>query len=343
VLPYFGGENPDALKHKILYVPEAVILDAPEKGIENEFTAMLRTLISEGRLVYHVVVTDREGNRETVTILKDGPIAAVLTTARDVDREMKTRALVQETDESGEQTAKIVRRVLSKPEAEPDLAPWLDLQRFLELDAPYRVSIPFREAISTAFDQWRKGFLVGAAMRMRRDVTSFLVAVEASAVLHRARRDTAAGGIIIATIDDYRAAYDAFGEGLATVHGKADEKVVAVVKAIEEMRAESDTSATKVTLRDLAKRLRVGSLATAKARLDAALEYGAIEQDDALTGRGGARWYHVDISSKEIAAEPGLGVFPPPNIVARIFSAGEGGETAAQNEHKAGGDAKARL
>src|SRR5262249_19688861 len=159
---------------------------AREKGIENEFTAMLRTLISEGRLVYHVVVTDKEGNRETVTIVKNGPIAAVLTTARDVDREMKTRALVQETDETGEQTAKIVKRVLSKPEEEPDLAPWLDLQWFLELDAPYLVSIPFREAISTAFDQWRKGFLVGAAMRMRRDVTSFLVAVQASAVLHRA-------------------------------------------------------------------------------------------------------------------------------------------------------------
>jgi hypothetical protein len=35
----------------------------------------------------------------------------------------------------------------------------------------------------------------------------------------------------------------------------------------------------KVTLRELAKRLHINSPATAKARLDAALEHGALEQD----------------------------------------------------------------
>jgi hypothetical protein len=341
-LPYYGGDDPDALKGKVIYVPEARILASKDGEFDNPFTAMFRTLISEGRIVYQTVVTDADGSRHTETIVKNGPTAAILTCVHDIDPEMKTRVLIQETDESGEQTDAIVRRILSKRKAAPALQPWLDLQLFLEDGAPYRVDIPFREAISEAFDKWRPGFLKDATMRMRRDVPGFLVAVEASAVLHKAQRTVDADGVIIATLDDYRHAYEAFGEGLAAVHGKASEKVIAVVKVIEGMRAESDMPAIKVTLRDLAKRLRVGSPATAKARLDAALEYGAVEQDDALTGRGGARWFHVVIDSKDIQTEPGLGVFPPPEIVAKSILAGGGG-SAEQTEQKTGGEAKVRF
>jgi hypothetical protein len=327
VLPYFGGEDPDALKHKVIYIPEAVILDNKQHGVENEFTAMLRTLISEGRLVYHTVVTDKEGSRETVVIIKNGPIAAVLTTARDVDREMKTRSLVQETDETGEQTDAIVRNVLSEREAAPDLRPWLDLQLWLEEGAPYRVDIPFRRAIADAFDEWWPEFFKGAAMRMRRDITSFLVAIEASALLHKAQRPTV-DGVIVATVDDYNHAYEAFGEGLAAVHGQANEKVIATVEAIEAMRKGNDM--IKVTLRDLAKRLRVGSPMTASARLAAALEYGAIEQVDGLSGPGSARYFEVLMTAKTIRAVPSKGVFPPPKFVREIFLEGGRVESAGQ-------------
>jgi hypothetical protein len=316
-LPYFGGDDPDWFKHKIIYIPEAVILANRQRDIENEFTAMFRTLISEGRLVYSTVVIDAQGKRETVTITKNGPIAAILTTARDVDREMKTRALVQETDETGAQTHAIVKNVLLGRQAAPDLQPWLDLQRWLEGGAPYRVDIPFRRAIAEAFDEWRPDFLEAAAMRMRRDITSFLVAIEASAVLHRAKRKTI-DDVVIASLDDYRHAYEAFGEGLAAVHGKASEKVIATVEAIENMGGAADL-AVKVTLRELARRLRVGSPMTASARLAAALDYGALEQDDKLSGHGGARYFRVVMTAEEIRAEPGLGVFPPPEVVARVF------------------------
>jgi hypothetical protein len=326
VLPYYGGaNNRNALKYKIVYIPEAVILSEKQSGIENEFTAMLRTLISEGRLVYHVVETLEDGSRETKTYIKDGPIGAIFTTARDLDREMKTRALVQETDESGKQTEAIVKHIFSRPEPEPRLTSWLDLQRYLELEAPYRVDIPFREAISRAYDDWRPGFLENASMRMRRDASGFLVAVEASAVLHKVKRDVNADGIITATLDDYQHAYTAFGEGLAVVHGKADDKLVATVAAIEAIAEEqkkrgNESSVIKVTLRDLAKRLRVGSLATASARLGAALDYGAIEQVEELnTGRTGARYFELMLTAKQIGEGNDPGVFPPPEYVSRIF------------------------
>jgi hypothetical protein len=254
---------------------------------------------------------------------------------------MKTRALIQETDESGKQTDAIVRNVLSKRKTMPDLKPWLDLQLWLEMDAPYRVDIAFREAVSQAFDKWRPGFLKGASMRMRRDVSSFLVAVEASAVLHKAQREIV-DGVIIATLDDYRHAYEAFGEGLATVHGKASEKVIAVVEAIEELGGSVDLP-VKVTVRELAKKLRVASTSTAWARLMAAEADGAIQQDDNLSGRGGARFFRVVKTAEELRTKPGLGVFPPPETVRILFSADHPPETTEQTEQKTDSGAKARI
>ena len=324
-LAYFGGEDPDALKGKILYVPEAQILAAQhEHAPENDFAIMLRTLISEGRIVYQTVVTQPNAPAQTITIVKNGPIAAVVTTARDVDPELKTRVLVIDTDESGKQTVAIVKRILSAPEARPDLRPWIALQEWLEVDAPFRVVIPFREAIFAAFEQWHSGFLLGAALRMRRDISSFLTAVESSALLHKAQREVAKDDAIVATIADYRHAYEAFDEGLASSHGKANTKIVATVAAIETLQPEPGVS-VKVTLRELAKLLRVASPMTALSRLEEAIDFGAITQDDTLpTGRGKPRHYKVARPSKDIDTSPGFGIFPPPEEVENLYIGGAG-------------------
>jgi hypothetical protein len=340
-LAYYGGDDPDALKHKIVYIPEAAII-ADRNGVESDFTIMLRTLISEGRIVYQTVVVQEGGPPETVTIVKNGPIAAVITTARDVDPELKTRVMVMDTDESGAQTVEIVKRILSEPEAGPDLQPWLDFQTWLQMDAPYRVKIPFKQAIFDAFERWRKDFLLTAALRMRRDVNNLLSAVKASAVLHRAQRDVADDGAIVATLDDYAAAHAAFDDGLAGVHGKASDKVIAVVAAIDAMREGADLP-VKVTLRDLAIRLRVASPSTAGGRLNAAIDFGAIEQDDALTGRGGARYFRVAKTEKEIRAQPGLGVFPPVEFVRESFAGPHPPVDAGQNEQMNKPGTRARI
>jgi hypothetical protein len=243
---------------------------------------------------------------------------------------------MMETDESGEQTEAIVEHALSdkadKPKGEHgiDLTQWTDLQLWLEMDAPYRVRIPFRQAIFLAFKLWRPNFFKTVAMRMRRDVNAFLVAVKASAVLYKAQRATQ-DGAIVATIDDYRHAYEAFDDGLAAAHGKASQKVIAVVQAIEDMKG-ADPASVKVTLRALSKRLRVGSISTAKVRLEAAMEYGAIDQDEARSGRGGARYFDVIEKAEEIQKKPGLGVFPPPDLVRACFPETLSPETAEHFE-----------
>jgi hypothetical protein len=344
-LAYFGRDDPDALKHKIIYIPEAIILVGKQRQGEgdNEFATMFRTLISEGKLVYRTVMKDSDGEYETVTIVKNGPIAAILTTAKDVDQELKTRALIQETDESGAQTEAIVERVLDEHEETDNLQSWVDLQLWLELDAPYRVRIPFRKAIFKAFKQWRPDFLRASAMRMRRDVSSFLTAVEASAVLHKAQRgDLDEKGRIVATLDDYRHAYDAFDLGLAATHGGASEKVIAVVAAIEEMCGDADLP-VKVTLRELAKKLRIVNLRTANDRLMEAISCEAVEQDDSMSGRGGARYFRLLTTANDLRKAPSLGVFPPPDLVRENYIQSQSSENKDTNATKDTKGAKTRI
>jgi hypothetical protein len=92
-----------------------------------------------------------------------------------------------------------------------------------------------------------------------------------------------------------------------------------------------------VTLRELAKRLRVGSPMTAKARLESALECGVIEYDDAMTKRGAPSWFKVSISSAALQEGGGRGVFPPPALVEKFISSlsfPETGGQAGQGEEK---------
>src|SRR3984957_855703 len=319
-LAYYGGADPNAFKGKIIYIPEAVVF-TDRHGVESEFTTMLRTLISEGRIVYSFVSVRDGQEPTTVTIVKNGPIAAIITTARDVDPALKTRTLVNDADETGSQTGAIVKRILSDVRLpRPDLQPWLDFQAWLMMDAPYRVRIPFKEAIFAGFERWRSQFLETAALRVRRDINNIICAVKASAVLHRAQRAVDEDGAILATLDDYANVHSAFDGDLANLYGKVSEKTVAVVRAIEHMGGAEDLS-VKVTLRELAKRLGIVSLKTAGIRLIAAVDQGAVEQDESRTGPGGARFFKVVNTAKDIEAEPSQGMLPPVGEISRFISA----------------------
>ena len=94
-----------------------------------------------------------------MTIVKNRTIAAIVTTARDIDPELKTRVLVVDADERGDQTVNIAERILSNSKAAaPDLRPWLDLQAWLEMDAPYRVRSPSRKPSSGLLGAGGRGF-----------------------------------------------------------------------------------------------------------------------------------------------------------------------------------------
>ena len=116
---------------------------------------MLRTLISEGRLDHNVAVPQADGSPVTKHVRRNGPVAVIITSARDnLEEEMLTRLMTSDADESPEQTLDVLADVLSGEDRSVDkaeVARWLDFQRWLELNAPYDVVIPFSGAILAAY------------------------------------------------------------------------------------------------------------------------------------------------------------------------------------------------
>jgi hypothetical protein len=285
-LMYYGDGDEDALKHKLVYVPEAAVL-VERNGVESPLAIMLRGLISEGRIDRIVTITRPNDLPTSVHVRRNGPIAVALTTARsNVEEELLTRLMNSDADESEKQTLKVIERVLGEEEPAVDPAEidrWLDFQRLLQLDAPYDVVIPFRKAIWISFDEhWRMRSEKGEKfkLRIRRDAHGLLSAIRVSAVLHRTQRERDGKGRIVAALADYGTAYEAFDAGLAALHQvKTSETLIAVVRAVEGLGA-TESLGVKVTVRALMDRLGIASFATALERLRDAEARGLLKLVD---------------------------------------------------------------
>ena len=98
---------PDDFHHKILSMGEAIT------GKEIEFQDyLLRELMSEGKLRYPVVQKNPDGELQTVTVEKEGPVAFLVTTTRNkLNPENETRMLSLEVDDSEAQTRTVMRKV----------------------------------------------------------------------------------------------------------------------------------------------------------------------------------------------------------------------------------------
>jgi hypothetical protein len=335
-LVYYGGEDEDALKHRIVYVPEAAIM-ADKNRVESPLTIMLRLLISEGRLDHNVALPQADGPPETKRIRRNGPVVVIITSARDnVEDELLTRLMTSDADESPAQTLAVLSKVLpveDRDVSEAEIERWLDFQRWLTIEAPYEVAIPFRWAILKSFTERRKemerrGEKPKIQLRLRRDVQGMLTAIKTSAILHKARREKDAIGRIIATIDDYRHAHEAFDEGLARLYKvKTPETALAVVRAIEEMGA-TEWDGVKVTVSALMLKLGITGRGATADRLKDAEDRGFIKLIEKTGGYGRTtpHEYMIVKPSKDIEVDikagVGSGVFPPAESVEKVFSDG---------------------
>ena len=268
-LAYYGGADAeDALKHKIVYIPEAAAI-ADKGGTETEFTTMLRVLISENRIIYQTVQTQENGPPITVTVVKNGPIAVIITSARDnIETEMMTRLMVADADESAGQTRAIVEHTLADRRSSvsaDEVKSWVDFQHWLELGGPYDVAIPFLEAINRAYGNPVKA----PPLRIRRDIANFKNAIMASAIIHAAQRERDEHGRIVAEMTDYEAAYEAFDYDMGSLYAvNVPETAKALVRAIEGMIEGEKTKDTcvndaKVTYDGLMTALGINSNDTA--------------------------------------------------------------------------------
>ena len=326
-LVYYGDGDENALKHKIVYVAEAAIL-AERNGVESVLTIMLRLLISEGRIDHQVVVTAPNALATTVHIRRNGPVVVLITSARNnIEEELLTRLMTSDADESQEQTENVIEAALTDEDGEDketvraEIDQWVDYQRWIALDAPYDVSIPYRPAILRALRAQRqaakdRGEKPKFKLRIRRDIHGFLTAIRTSAILHKAQREKDEKGRIIATLDDYQHAHEAFDPGLASLYKTASPvTTIAVVRAIEEMGATS-TKSVKVTVTALMEKLGISGRGTANERLRDAEERGYIKlvEKQGGYGRTTPREYTIEKYAVEIEQETqssfGSGVFP---------------------------------
>ena len=256
---------------------------------------------------------------------------------------MMTRLLVSDADESDEQTRAIVRRALTKRGEVPDRQPWVDFQRWLELGGPYEVVIPFLAAIRKAHKQSDRKL----PLRYRRDIGSFITAIEASAIVHSAQRQRDADNRIIAELADYNAAFDAFDRDMNNLYevehdtdsaGHIPATLKGVIQAIEKMvqqdqrernerRSRYDDKKhdqmAKVTINRLMRALGISSTHTAMDRLKTARNLKLIELYEPQGGLGktSPHYYRVLVpsSTADDAKDLPGNLFPHPDFVRKLI------------------------
>ena len=255
------------LEHRFLVVFEAA-------GMVGEFASyLMRSLLSEGRLVYEVVEKTANGLRPR-RIEKQGPTGLlVTTTAVRLHPENETRLLSLQVTDTPEQT-RAVMRALGRPAQESlDLTPWISLQRWLA-NAEHRVLIPYSAELAERIPP--------VAVRLRRDFGQLLALIQAHAILHQGTRERDARGRIIATLEDYivvrELVVETIAEGLeATVAPSVRE----TVKAVETLLAEARSEATVL---DIARQLALDKSAASR-RIAAAVQLGLLRNLEDRRGR----------------------------------------------------------
>jgi hypothetical protein len=237
----------EEFRHRTIVMFEATALREVAEARDGDMTAMIvRTLLSEGQIIYDVTERGDDGKMGTRRITKKGPTNLIVTTtASNLHHENETRLLSLTVDESEEQTrAVMVKTAARRNQAEPgeplDLSPWHLLFHWLKHHGDHRVYIPYADYLATS--------AAAAVVRMRRDFGVLLGMIEAHAVLHQVTRKRDAYGRIIATPADYQAARSVLAEAFAVSSGhKVKESVRRAVAAVEALGgAESDVTVAQV-------------------------------------------------------------------------------------------------
>lgn len=274
--------------HRTLVVYEVVAL---REGVEDDQTSyFVRSLLSEGRIDYEVTVRGADGNFTTKRIVKTGPTNLVFTTTKTkVHAENETRILSLATDDSTEQTKRVLLELADETSNIGDVAEWHELQRWLA-EQDNRVTIPYARALVERIPP--------IAVRLRRDVGSLLALVRAHAVLHQATRQRDDAGLIVADLDDYAVVRelvaDIMSEGVGTTVSETVRQTVEAVAALAPSEG--------IELRPLADKLGLDKSNVSR-RLRQAADGGYVRNLEDKRGRPG-RWITGEPLPETVALLP---------------------------------------
>jgi hypothetical protein len=215
---------------------------------DGDIAAIVRSLLSEGRLVYEVTDFESFGTR---LIEKTGPTNLITTTTLvNLDRELETRMLSDRIPDDADMTRAIMRVQAAEFAGETttvDFVPWHLLSRHLA-EVTTTPVVPFAKELAELID--------GSAVRMRRDFRSIMALICAHALLHEATRERSTSGNIIATLADYAGVHGLINavvaEGVAL---SVSPKIRATVEAVVARLAMNSTN--DLSIADLAKALGI--------------------------------------------------------------------------------------
>jgi hypothetical protein len=189
---------PDTLRHRFVVAGERSRVDDDEHA---EATRALREMIEGGRLSKGVPV--KEGDRMVTRVIEqEGPIAYVETTTRSaIFDEDANRCLLLSTDESVEQTRRIIKATATAAAGRgcADAARVCEVHHAVQRMIPrVEVLVPFAGAVGEHYPARR--------LESRRDFRHLLQLVRASALLHFAQRERGPNREVVASSSDYEVA-----------------------------------------------------------------------------------------------------------------------------------------
>jgi hypothetical protein len=192
------------------YFMNKVFLAGERKHAQDDKTrdanAMLRQLISEGRINRGVSVFNKEEHKwETVFVEREGPVAyAESTTCGTVFEEDLNRMVQIYVDDSEDQNRRVMRAMAAGCSrapggtAGPDVGAIIkrhhEFQTRLQAEGAPPIEVPFAPALAEAMPAGR--------VECRRAFAQVLTVIKAVVLLNRHRRLAPDGGLL-ATLDDY--------------------------------------------------------------------------------------------------------------------------------------------
>lgn len=228
----------ESLVHRTLVIYE-------EHGMsDGDFTYIVRSLLSEGRIRYETV----HGGSKGKVIDRAGPTGLITTTtSAQLHPENETRLLSVEAEESREQTSAIMMAQADAYVREPRVRgfdEWHALQDWLGMK-PKGVLIPFAPSVAKLMN--------ADAVRLRRDFPQVLALVRAHALIHQKNR-TRRNGQVVASVKDYRAVRKLVGPIISRGVGRTVSRGVReVVAAVGELQERGKT----VSLVELTAKLKI--------------------------------------------------------------------------------------
>lgn len=227
-------DEPLARRTIILY--EAVALrEGREKAEDNQTAYIVRSLLSEGRIEYPVVMRDEEtGRLRTEKLIIDGPTNLVTsTTSVSLHGENETRMISLPSNDSKAQTrAVMIESSDEKKRQGADLGEWHAFQRWLAA-GPLEVVIPYARCVAAQIPP--------VAVRLRRDWNAIRSLIKAHAILHRASRETGEDGRIIAELADYAAVRSLVNDLIAEAVGSTvPQSVRETVELVQSLTVKAD-------------------------------------------------------------------------------------------------------